>query len=80
MTDDELIDDELPDDPDSSRNPTESEILDGILIDVDLNPPPELSRCPNCGGPVASVTSRGPTDHTAGPYGCSLTPGEVEQL
>ncbi|WP_254522483.1 hypothetical protein [Natrinema caseinilyticum] len=76
MTDDELIDD----DPDSSPAPTESEILDGILIDVDLNPPPELSRCPNCGGPVSSVTSRGPADHTAGPCGCSLTPGQVKRL
>ena len=68
------------DDPDSSRNPNPDEILDAILADVDLNPPAGLSWCPNCGEPVTSVTSRGSQDHTAGPCGCRLTPGQVKRL
>ncbi|WP_254528478.1 hypothetical protein [Natrinema gelatinilyticum] len=68
------------DELDSSPDPSDVETRDAILEQVDLNPPTRLSWCPNCGEAVGSVTSRGLLDHTAGPCGCSLTPGQVKRL
>ncbi|QLG47335.1 hypothetical protein [Natrinema halophilum] len=64
------------DDPDSSTADSTESVLEGVT----LTPPMSLTLCPSCGEPVGSVTSRGPLDHTAGPCGCSLTPGEVRRL
>ncbi|QLG47332.1 hypothetical protein [Natrinema halophilum] len=77
MTDDELTDGE----PSNDAEPlNDGETADSVLEHVELAPPASRSQCPNCGDPVATVTSRGPLDHTAGPCGCSLTPGQMRRL
>ncbi|WP_255194092.1 hypothetical protein [Natronobeatus ordinarius] len=38
-----------------------------------------LPTCPHCGTPVATVTSRGPTEHYASPCGCRIRAGALER-
>lgn len=36
--------------------------------------------CPNCGRGVQAVTQHGPTDATASPCGCSISPAHIDAL
>ncbi|SFS64992.1 hypothetical protein [Halostagnicola kamekurae] len=46
---------------------------------TDLDPAESpFPQCPRCGRPVTRVTSTGPTDHTASPCGCRVSPNLLE--
>lgn len=46
---------------------------------TDLDPTESpFPQCPRCGRPVTRVTSTGPTDHTASPCGCRVSPNLLE--
>ncbi|KDE57531.1 hypothetical protein EL22_11495 [Halostagnicola sp. A56] len=47
--------------------------------ETDLDPEScPFPQCPRCGRPVTHVTSTGPTDHTASPCGCRVSPNLLE--